>query len=222
MITRYEVALADRLLRQRWFSMVTLGGFFGILPATLTAAAVTQSRPSIAAGSLLLAGIAHGGAVGWSQARILRSILIGFQPSVWTAATAAGVGIGWAVGLSPMLRPQPSANQSTTIQIPVEVAGALGAVLTVGVAQWYVLRRWTDRAPLWPWASAVAWISGAAAFAACTLLPWPQTRGSAVGLAGAALGGLAMADRQRGVVGHFASSFAVSRRSAGRPISGTP
>ncbi|MFX0577872.1 hypothetical protein [Nocardia nepalensis] len=142
-------------MRRRWFMACAGGGGIGFASPTLMSAAL----PDVTA-ALPIAGAVAGVVLGGFQAVILRSLLAGFGMRDWVLATAAGTALAWAV-VSIFLRNGPwMAYAPTSVQAPLAVAGGLVLVFALGIAQWMVLRRWTERAVLWIVANAVGWTMG--------------------------------------------------------------
>ncbi|MFC9994039.1 hypothetical protein [Nocardia sp. NPDC127526] len=190
-------------LRRRWFTRVTLGEFLGFAAPALGGALVADGRPAVVAGTMLFAGAVEGAVLGAFQAGVLRTVLSRLRIRDWVAATAAGGIVAWSVGVLLMLFGEKLGEWPIGAQIPVIAAGALIMVFALGIAQWIVLRRFTDRAVLWIWGTAVAWVAGLISFTLVTSPLWQP--GQAVPLVAAigALGGLVMAAVMAAVTGAF-------------------
>lgn len=100
-------------------------------------------------GAILPLELGAGAAIGFLQWLVLRP-LIG-QAGWWIGASTVGWLLGW--GLLTILPPQ------------IVFGGAILGV-TTGIAQWFVLRKWTLHASWWPLISALAWIIGLSNFIA--------------------------------------------------------
>ncbi len=119
------------------------------------------------------------------------------------AATAAGAIVAWSVGILVMLFSEQLGDWPIWAQVPAVAAGALVMVFSLGLAQWIVLRRYADRAALWIWGTAVAWIAGLIAFTLVTTPLWQPGQSVPLVAAIGALGGLAMAAVMAAVTGAF-------------------
>jgi hypothetical protein len=97
----------------------------------------------------LVAGAASGAVLGLSQWLVLRHRL-SLSPW-WTAATAVGMGAGLALGIA-MLG---TATDGVALPLRGLVTGA-----AIGVAQFMVLRRQSDRAAIWAPVVALGWALG--------------------------------------------------------------
>ncbi len=122
----------------------------------------------------ITSGVIGGLLAGCGQRQVLRRQAVPVRG--WVTATLVGMIVGWTVsaGLElPVLAalrathawiPDPQLHAPTAIAVTGETAALLGAVvgLTVGVAQWVVLRRVTRRAVWWVVSTTLAWALGGA------------------------------------------------------------
>jgi hypothetical protein len=120
--------------------------------------------------AVMLGALLEGGLVGAAQEHVLQTRLPDLLRGRWTAATAIGAGIAWALGMLPstILGVMESSQQPASA--PVEpglltrlvLAIALGALTgpVLGAVQWSVLRRHVRHARRWLWANAAAWAIG--------------------------------------------------------------
>ena len=111
-------------------------------------------------GDALVAGAAAGAVIGAAQWLVLRTP-IAMSPW-WVVATAAGLGIGLALGAGLF-------GEATSIR-PL-VLRALVTGIVVGAAQWIVLRQFVAMASWWVPAVGLSWTAG-----------WMVTRGAGVDL----------------------------------------
>jgi hypothetical protein len=192
-----------RDLGRRWFVAVTSGETLGFALLACVGALTADSAPGVIAAALLMAGAAEGGVLGWFQARVLRSRLRGFATRDWVAATVVGAVVAWTVGLIPILYSDRIGDWPIGIQMPTVSAAAIVMVFALGVAQWYVLRHWSDRAVLWIWANAVGWITGLSAFLVVTGPLWRPGQSAVVTAVIGALAGLVMAAVMAATTGAF-------------------
>ncbi len=158
------------------------------------AAAPAMERVS-GAGAIVLGGLAavalglllEGVLVGWAQARVLRSELRNLSSRSWIAATAAGAGAAWLLGMVPstvfaLLQAGAAGPTGPTAEPPAGAQYALAVILgaitgpVLGAGQWLVLRRHAKGAGRWILANAAAWAAGMLViFIGMDLVPW--TRG---------------------------------------------
>jgi hypothetical protein len=192
-IARDEVSM-----RRRWFMACVGGGSIGFAMPAL----VSAEMPDVTA-ALPIAGAVTGVVLGGFQAVTLRSLLTGFGMRDWVLATAAGMTLAWAV-VSIFLRNGPwMAYAPTSVQAPLAVAGGLVLVFALGIAQWMVLRRWTERAVLWIVANAVGWTMGLVVIGLITM---PLRRSGQIAVPAAVIGlvaGLVLAVVSAAVTGAF-------------------
>lgn len=192
-----------RRLRRLWFGRVTLGEFLGFLAPAVAGTLTVDAGAATTMVAMLTAGLIEGSVLGFFQARVLRTMLSRLRIRDWTAATAAGGVVAWSVGLLPMLLGERATGWPMWAQVPAVAAGALIMVFALGIMQWTVLRRFTDRAVLWVWGSAVAWVAGLTAFTAVTTPLWQPGQSAPLVVLIGVLGGLVMAAVVAAVTGAF-------------------
>ncbi|WP_083914057.1 hypothetical protein [Nocardia concava] len=193
----------ERDLRRRWFTKVTTGEFLGFLTPALVGALTVHASAAVLVPAILAAGAVEGAVLGYFQGGVLRTWLSGLRIRDWMAATAAAAVLAWSVGVLPMLFGERFGEWPAWAQIPVAVTGALVMVFSIGVAQWMVLRRFTDRAALWILANAVAWIGGLVAFMLVAPPLWQPGQPPILIAAIGALAGAVMAAVMAWVTGAF-------------------
>ena len=76
-------------------------------------------------------------------------------------ATAAGAALAWTIGMLPSTLGDPSALPPVVIGLGLAVLGPM-LLVSLGAAQWLVLRRQLAQAADWIWLSALAWLAGLA------------------------------------------------------------
>ncbi|MFE3055939.1 hypothetical protein [Nocardia sp. NPDC059239] len=192
-----------REVRARWFAMVTAGEFLGFLVPALAGALIAHASGAAVAAVMLTAGAVEGAVLGYFQARVLRTLLSCLRIREWMAVTSAGAVVAWSIGVLPMLYGERFGAWPTWAQVPVAVAGSVIVVSSIGVAQWTVLRRFSDRSALWILANAVAWIGGLIAFTVVAPPLWQPGQPLILTAAIGALGGAAMAAAMAWVTGAF-------------------
>lgn len=123
---------------------------------------------------VILGALCEGSIVGSLQWLVIRRSIPSMRWREWAIATAAGVGIAWALGLLPsvVMSFVPAQSPLTTADstqgfdpaLPVvlllaaTMGVALGAIL--GTAQWIALRKHAPKAGWWILANAGAWAIG--------------------------------------------------------------
>lgn len=149
-------AAPGRFSRQKWLAYVTAGEALGFMAPGLTwFTAWKLGLPALPlAVVVVVAGAGEGALLGWSQWRVLR----GWQPAItarWVRLTALAAALSWALGMAPSTASDLGAP--TWLAIAAGVAGAPFLLLTIGTAQWLVLRRFVPRAWRWITVNAAAW-----------------------------------------------------------------
>ncbi|WP_231494865.1 hypothetical protein [Cellulomonas sp. KRMCY2] len=191
-VGRVPEAATDGLLG-RWLRWVTAGELLGFLVPSLVVPLVLDSAAPVVLAAAVVAGLGEGTVLGLAQARVLRGVLPALSGRRWVVGTALAAALAWVVGMLP------STLYDTWSTWPVGVAIALGLPLalvlltSIGVAQWYELRRHVARAGAWVAATALAWGVGLTAFGLVTTPLWQPGQGTALVLAIGLLGGLTMA-----------------------------
>ncbi|MBE0608767.1 MAG: hypothetical protein IH609_05270 [Dehalococcoidia bacterium] len=149
-------AAPGRFSRRRWLAYVTAGEALGFMVPGLTwFAAWKLGLPALPlAVVVVLAGAGEGAVLGWSQWRVLRD----WQPAItatWVRLTTLAAAASWALGMAPSTAYDLGAP--TWVAIAVGVAGAPFLLMTIGTAQWFVLREFVPRAWRWIAVNAAAW-----------------------------------------------------------------
>jgi hypothetical protein len=193
---------SSTVLWRQWVAATTAGELSGFLiPAA--AAALAGARLGGRTGLLLmvLAGMAEGGVLGWAQSRVLQRAIPGVSAHDWTVRTAGAAALAWAIGMAPSSTGDLVAGLPPAAQIAVLVPAGVVLLLTIGTAQWTVLRRHVPRAGAWIGWTALGWSAGLGAFLAVATPLWqPGQSPLTVGCIGA-LAGLAMAAAMAAVTG---------------------
>ncbi|RDI68298.1 hypothetical protein [Nocardia pseudobrasiliensis] len=187
----------------RWFSLVTVGEFLGFLAPATAGASTIDAGAGMVVAAVLLSAVVEGSTLGWFQAFALRPVLPRLPAARWTAATVGGALFAWLLGLIPMLWGERIGRWPTWIQLPLMASVALTIVFSLGIAQWIVLRRWTDRAELWIWANAVGWVLGLLAFGLVAMPLWHPGQSRTDVLLVGVLAGLVMAAVMAAITGAF-------------------
>lgn len=166
----------DWTLWMRWIFANAIGELVGLGLAALMGvlfmwvlANILGAWSAIAAAFLMIVvGAFEGAIVGFFQAKVLQTKIVGFNVRRWIWATAIGAFIAWVLGTIPSLVMSFAEQTQTShplemseIAIGLSAAGmgfALGMVL--GLPQWFELRRYVEKAHWWILANALAWTIG--------------------------------------------------------------
>ncbi|MGW5718696.1 hypothetical protein ACWEVP_21175 [Amycolatopsis sp. NPDC003865] len=197
----------------RWFVVVTFAEFVGFaVPAT--AGALTADRPAaVVVPVMLLAGALEGTALGCGQAWVLRRVLPAFESRAWVAATAVAAAIAYAIGLAPSTWLPALTKLPPALLWPTVTVMGTTLLLSIGFAQWLVLRRRLARSSGWVAATAGAWLLGLAVFLGVTMPLWQPGQPVATTIVVGAFGGLLMAATTSAVTG-LALGHLTDRRAA--------
>ncbi|MBB1253872.1 hypothetical protein H3146_10925 [Streptomyces sp. OF3] len=160
-----------------WWRWTTLGETVGFCFPAVVAVALPGVSPPALAGALLVAGAVEGAVLGAAQAHVLRRALPSVEGVRWIAATAVAALFAWALALTPTVVPGGVGGWPAAVLVPAAVVAGLALLLSVGVAQWWVLRPHVPRAWLWIPANAVAWSAGLAMFALVSTPLWREGQG---------------------------------------------
>lgn len=141
---------------RRWIAFVSLGEALGfVAPGLAWFGAWKLGFPPLAlAATVVAAGALEGLVLGWSQRHALRPA---FDPGRdWITATSAAAALAWACGMAP--------NTAYDLGTAVPVAIALAAIgapvilLSIGVAQAWVLGPFVSNPRRWAWINVLAWV----------------------------------------------------------------
>lgn len=141
---------------RRWIAFVTAGEALGfVIPGSAWFAAWKLDFPPLAlAATVVAAGAVEGLVLAFSQRHALRGVLDVGRP--WIAATAFAAALAWACGMAP--------NTAYDLGAPAWLAAGLGIagapiiLLSMGWAQFLVLRKSLARAHRWVWVNVLAWV----------------------------------------------------------------
>lgn len=185
-----------RMFFTRWVGWVSLGeslGFLAPAGAQLLAAAFW---PAALFPLLVAAGAVEGAVLGWFQAKVLKMRFPRVSSRRWVLLTAAAAAAAWALGLLPSAA---DAWQDWPVAAQVAAGSAGGAALLVslGLAQWFELRRHVAGAWRWIAGSAAAWAAGLGVFMAVATPLWQPGQDwvlmASIGMAAAVLMAVSMA-----------------------------
>jgi hypothetical protein len=158
---------AEARLWRCWALATALGELAGFAAPTLAWAVVARAVAGMGAPAaalltlavLVAAGSIEGAVLGYAQWRALRLALPAVGWHAWTGATALAAALAWALGMLPNALVD-AAGVGVGGMIAAWVIVAPAILLSIGVAQWLVLRRHLPRAALWVPANIVGWSLG--------------------------------------------------------------
>lgn len=210
-----------RALRRRWVLATTIGEAAGFLVPALVAVAVFDLHPALVLVLMTLAGVGEGLLLGTAQALVLGREFLGFDRRAWAGATAVGAGAAWALGMLPSTLSDTWAGWPPYVTVPLGVVLGLALLGCIGFAQWTVLRHHVARARTWVPANAVAWALGLGVLLGIATPLWREAQPTALVVAIAAAGGLAMALTVALVTGSWLARL-VAPRHGGAMVRRTP
>ena len=187
---------------RRWVVATTLGELLGFLiPVAAVAAGADHAPGPVPLLLMVLAGAGEGTVLGWAQSRVLRPLLPGLSMTAWTARTAAAAALAWLVGMGPSTLGAVFDGWPPELRVAVAVPAGLLLLLSIGAAQWTVLRRVLPGSARWIGWTAAGWLAGLAVFVGVAPPLWHAGQGVVqVALVGA-LAGVGMAATMAAVTG---------------------
>ncbi|MFQ1002413.1 HAD-IC family P-type ATPase [Modestobacter sp. SSW1-42] len=172
-------APADRRRRgggglwRRWVGVTTAGEVAGFAVPAGVAAAMGDALSGVPGLLVLvLAGAVEGSVLGWAQGRVLRREVPGWSTRDWTVRTAAAAALAWAIGMAPSTLGSRFSDLALPVQLTVLAPAGVVLLLSVGAAQWTVLRRHVPGAGAWVGWTALGWLAGLALFTAVATPLW--------------------------------------------------
>ncbi|NEW43249.1 hypothetical protein GV794_05175 [Nocardia cyriacigeorgica] len=195
-------AQQGKRLWRRWFALVTIGEVLGFAAPAAAAVTIGQIDSTLAAVTMLMAGLVEGAVLGWFQARVLHSAIPDLDTRRWILATALGALTAWTVAIA-LMASNGLQGWPTAAAIPVLASGALVIIFSLGVPQWFVLRDHLAEADGWIGASAAGWIAGLLACTIVTSPLWQPGQSRAVTLAIGLVGAMVMAAAMAAVTGSY-------------------
>ena len=180
---------------QSWFVWVTAGEFLGFLAPALSGALSSSSL------LLVAAGVIEGAVLGAAQCVVLRRTIPRLHAAEWIAVTALAAGFAWAIALLTVHYSEPLRMLPAAVLFPVAAVAGMGVLLSIGIGQWFVLRRHLDDASRWVWSTAMAWCAGLIVFTLVTTPLWRPGQAAVLVTLIGALGGLLMAATMAAITG---------------------
>ncbi|GAA3336395.1 hypothetical protein GCM10020358_08400 [Amorphoplanes nipponensis] len=193
--------LRGRALFRAWFPVVTAAEMLGFAVPALVGALTAASRAWVSVPALLLAGAVEGAVLGAGQAAVLSRAVPGLSRRRWVLATAGGAVVAYAIGLTPSTAADAISGWPPLLLATLGAGLGLALLATIGVAQWWVLRRHVPHAYRWIVATGLAWLAGLAVFLGFAMPLWQPGQPLALVLAIGVAGGLLMAAAMAAVTG---------------------
>jgi hypothetical protein len=193
---------AERTTWRRWFTATTLGELVGFLiPVAVVSAGADELAGALRFLLVVLAGAGEGAVLGWAQSRVLRPLLPGLSTRAWTARTAAAAALAWTIGIGPSSLGAVFDGWAPAVRTAVAVPAALLLLVSIGAAQWTVLRRVLPGSGRWIGWTSAGWLAGLAVLLAVATPLWHPGQDVVLVAAIGALGGVAMAATMAAVTG---------------------
>jgi hypothetical protein len=184
-----------------WLAWTTLGETVGFCVPAAVATLTANSPATVSLPSLLLAGAVEGAFLGGAQAHVLRRALPDLPAWRWVAVTSAAATAAWLIGLVPSTLGRVLVGWPVVVRAGIFVVGGMALLLSIGTAQWTVLRHHVPRAGRWIGVTAVGWLAGLTAFMLVAPPLWREGQPAALTGAIGVLAGLVMAATVAAVTG---------------------
>ena len=168
-----------------------MGELAGFCVPALVGGLLREAPPLLVLGAMVLAGSVEGAILGWSQSRVLRRRLLGFNEARWVGATAVAAAAAWFVGMLPSTFHEQWSTWPTLLTVLVAIPWAALLLTSIGLGQWRELRRHVPRAARWVLITAAGWGAGLIVFTAVATPLWQPGQDTALIVAiGIGAGGL--------------------------------
>jgi Ca2+-transporting ATPase len=189
-------------LWRRWTVATFLGEATGFLvPVLAVVAGADRLGEPWRTLTLVGAGAGEGAVLGLAQARVLARALPGLAARDWILRTALAAAVAWAIGLTVGGAGDRLAGWPLLAVLALVAPAGVVLLLSIGVAQWTVLRRHLPGAGRWAAWTAAAWLAGLGVFMAVATPLWqPGQDALLIGLIGV-LAGCLMALTMAAVTG---------------------
>jgi deazaflavin-dependent oxidoreductase (nitroreductase family) len=191
-----------RALRQRWFRNVTLGECAGFAVPATVGALTAHAADAVSVPLLVLAGAVEGALLAWFQARVLRTVLPALPVARWIGATAVAAAGAWAIGMGLGLLGERLTGLPVAALVSIVAVAGLVLLLSIGTAQWTVLRGLVPGAGRWITGTSLAWLIALGVFLVATTFLWQPGQSTATVALIGVLGGLLMAATVAALTGH--------------------
>jgi hypothetical protein len=177
-------------LWRRWTLLTFIGEAVGFLvPVFAVVSGADQLPEPLRTVVLVTAGAGEGAVLGATQAAVLVGALPRLRGRAWIVRTAFAAAIAWAIGLTPAALGAQLTAWPLGVVVAVGVLAGLALLLTIGVAQWTVLRRHLPRAGRWIVWTASAWLGALSVFLLVATPLWQPGQSTVViGLIGLVAG----------------------------------
>ncbi|WP_020524786.1 hypothetical protein [Catelliglobosispora koreensis] len=182
--------MAPASFLRSWIAWVTAGEAAGFAVPAVVGALSAGADTVLAVPGLLLAGAVEGAILGTAQVHVLRKAIPALSSEWWIAATSAAAIVSYTLGILPSTL---ASSVSGLWLAAIAVACGLLLLLTMGTAQWIVLRHHVARAGRWIAITAVGWLAGLAVFLLIATPLWHQGQQLWLTVAIGVLAGLFMA-----------------------------
>lgn len=198
-------AVAGWRLWRRWVAATTAGEVLGFaVPATAGALIYALDASSVLLyTALVVAGAVEGSLLAFAQSLVLRSAIDRFPVGRWVAYTALAAAFAWALGLVPSTLGDRVESIPLELLVPLAAILGLALLLSLGFAQWLVLRGLVAGARGWIPANAVAWTVGLALSVGLMSVLISEETSTAATVAIAVAAGLLMGFAVGGVTGAY-------------------
>lgn len=213
----YALAHDPRRVRRRWVVATLVGDTVGFLVPALVATAAYDWRPELFLVIMAVAGTAEGLVLGAAQSVVLHREFLGFSRTAWTLVTGLGAGFAWFLGMLPSTAYPVWQDWSLWVLVPLGLALAFALLVSIGLAQWLVLRRHVARSRTWVPVNAVAWLLGLGLMLAVATPLWQEGQSTGLVLLIGAVAGLLMATTVAVVTGWWLGRLVEPRGAAPGP-----
>lgn len=183
----------DHSIVREWIPIVTLGEAVGFSIPAVVGIASAAAPAAVALPALVVAGAAEGAVLGLAQATALRRALPDLSRSRWVLSTAAAAAFAYTLGMAPSTWASPITHWPPVPTVAVVALLAVAILLSIGAAQYSVLRTVTADAGHWIWITALAWLAGLAVFMGFATPLWHDGQSAPLAIGIGLLGGLFMA-----------------------------
>lgn len=175
----------------RWIPLVAAGELAGFVVPAVFGVALADSPLLYPA--ILLAGFVEGLALGGAQCLAMRPHLPALRLAPFVLLTGSAAVVAYAFGMLPSVSVDIWSAWSVIAQVGAAAVIATAVLLSIGLAQWIVLRHHLRRSGWWILGTAIAWLGGLGAFFAIAPPLWHEAQAVAVAILIGVVAGLALA-----------------------------